>query len=233
MPDATTALKGFSMQTDTTPDWFFPDWAAKAPGSAPILVRDTDSALGRYSLQPKAIGLKDLARVHGHLCDGLVISFVLIKAGLEALFADGIIDRTDLRAVSKNGPCWVDTVALMTGARINFQTLRIDNSVGDGFILQRMSNGLACDVRLKPGVFPVDQAALEADIRATRARGEPVGAALIDQVEAMANALSERLLTTPPAQTVSVAALATYRFAASDLFGTRGDIINKDMPRGA
>lgn len=221
------------MRTDSTPDWFFPEWAAGASGSAPILVRDTDSALGRYSLKAKAVGLKDLARIHGHLCDGLVISFVTIKAGLKTLFPDGIVDRTDLRAVSKNGPCWVDTVALMTGARINFQTLRIDNSVGDGFILQRISTGKACDVRLKPGVFPADQAALEADIRATRARGEPVGAAQIDQSEALANALSKHLLTTLPAETVTLTPLAAYRFAATDLLGARGDIINKDMPRSA
>lgn len=219
------------MQTDAIPDWFYPDWAAVAPGSAPILVRDTDSALGRYSLRPKALGLKDLARVHGHLCDGMVIGYVAIKAGLETLFPDGIVDRTDLRAVSKNGPCWVDVVSLMTGARINSQTLRIDNTVGDGFILQRISTGQACDVRLKPGVFPPDQAALEAGIRATRAGGEPVSAAIIDQAEAMANALNERLLTIPPAQTVEVSALASYRFVANDLFGTRGDTINKDMQR--
>ena len=203
------------MQTDAIPDWFYPDWAAVAPGSAPILVRDTDSALGRYSLRPKALGLKDLARVHGHLCDGMVIGYVAIKAGLETLFPDGIVDRTDLRAVSKNGPCWVDVVSLMTGARINSQTLRIDNTVGDGFILQRISTGQACDVRLKPGVFPPDQAALEAGIRATRAGGEPVSAAIIDQAEAMANALNERLLTVPPAQTIEVTALASLARGAT------------------
>ena len=119
----------------------------------------------------------------------------------------------------------------MTGARINAQTLRIDNAIGDGFILQRISTGQACDVRLKAGVFPQDQAALEARIRATRAEGERVSAAMIDQSEAMANALSERLLTMPPAQTVEVTPLVSYRFVANDLFGARGDIINKDMQR--
>jgi len=62
---------------------------------------------------------------------------------LERIFPDGVVDRTDLRAVSKNGPCWVDAVMFMTGARLNFQTLRIDNSVGDGFIIQRISTGEA------------------------------------------------------------------------------------------
>lgn len=69
-------------QTDNSQDWFFPEWASRAEYNRPILVRDTDSALGRYSLKPKEVWLKDLARFHGHLCDGLAISFVEIKAVL-------------------------------------------------------------------------------------------------------------------------------------------------------
>jgi hypothetical protein len=51
-----------------------------------------------------------------------VIGFVEITAVLERLFPIGIVDRADLRAVFKNGPCWVDTVAFMTGARVDLQT---------------------------------------------------------------------------------------------------------------
>jgi len=92
--------------SDNSPDWFYPEWAADAPNNQPIAVRDTDSALGRYNLQTKQVGLKDVARVHGHMCDGLVIAFVEIKAVLSKLFPDGVVDRTDLQVVSKNGPCW-------------------------------------------------------------------------------------------------------------------------------
>jgi len=91
--------------SDNRPDWFYPEWAAKAPNNQPIMVRDTDSALGRYNLKTKEIGLKDLARIHGHMCDGLVIAFVEIKAVLSKVFPDGVVDRTDLQVVSKNGPC--------------------------------------------------------------------------------------------------------------------------------
>jgi len=94
----------------------------------------------------------NLVRIHGHLCDGLVIAFIEIRAVLEKLFPDGVVDRTDLRAVSKNGPCWVDAVAMMTGARINFKTLRIDNSIGDRFIIQHISRGDALEVYLKGGM---------------------------------------------------------------------------------
>lgn len=218
-------------RTDNAPDWFYPAWAANAPYNKPILVRDTDSALGRYSLKTKEIGLKDLARVHGHMCDGLVIAFVEIRAALEKLFPDGVVDRTDLRAVSKNGPCWVDAVMMMTGARINFQTLRIDDSVGDGFIVQRISTGETWDVRLKPGVFPKEQADLEDRIRALRAQGRPVAAKDIDAVEEMAAATSRRMLTSPPSDLLQLKPLPGYKFKPTDLFGTRGDVINKTMPR--
>lgn len=218
-------------KTDNSPDWFYPAWAAEAKYNKPIIVRDTDSALGRYSLKTKEIGLKDLARIHGHMCDGLVIAFVEIKAVLGKLFRDGVIDRTDLRAVSKNGPCWVDAVAMMTGARINFQTLRIDNSIGNGFIIQRISTEEAYEVHLKQGIFPEEQAALEGKIRKLRSQGKPVSADDIDAVEKMANDLSLKLITTPPAELLDIKLLSGYKFSATDLFGNRGDIINKTMPR--
>lgn len=225
---ASYAMEG---KTDNTADWFYPAWAAKAAFNQPIQEMDTDSALGRYSVKTKEIGLKDLARMHGHLCDGMVIAFIEIRAVLNKLFPDGVIDRTDLVAVSKNGPCWVDTVALMTGTRINFQTLRIDNAVGDGFILQRTSTGEAFDVHLKPGVFPKDQADLEAKIRKLRSEGKPVTAEDINTVEKMADDLSRRLLNTPPEDILDIKPLTAYKFRATDLFGNRGDIINKSMPR--
>ena len=56
--------------TDETPDWFYPEWAARAPNATPIRVRDTESALGRYALKTKQLGLKDLARFHGHYYGG-------------------------------------------------------------------------------------------------------------------------------------------------------------------
>lgn len=223
--------ENLSGKADNTPDWFYPDWAANAPYNIPIVVKDTDSALGRYNLKTKEIGLKDLARIHGHMCDGLVIAFVEIKAVLEKLFPDGVVDRTDLCAVSKNGPCWADTSAFLTGARINFRTMRIDVSIGDGFIIQRMSTGEAYDVHLKPGVFPEDQAALENKIRSLRAQGKPVTAGDIDMVEQMGDALSLKLLTTPPEQLLVIKRLADYKFSFADIFGDRGDVVNKDMPR--
>lgn len=227
-----TAAPVPSGNTNLAPaDWFFPEWAAQGKFNQPVRVRDTDSAVGRLSTQTKAIRLKDLALMHGHLCDGLVISFVELKAALHRLFPDGVVDRTDLRVVSKNGPCWVDTAGWITGARINFQTLRVDASVGDGFIVQRVSTGDAWEVRLKPGIFPEAQAALETHIRERRAAGQPVSPADVDRFEAMANDLIRHLLNTPPDDLLVLTPRPGYRFQFNDLYGGRGDIINRDLPQ--
>jgi formylmethanofuran dehydrogenase subunit E len=217
-------------KTNLSPaDWFFPEWAAQAKFNQPERVRDTDSAVGRLSTRTKEIGLKDLARMHGHLCDGLVISFVQLKAALHRLFPDGVVDRTDLRVVSKNGPCWVDTAGWLTGARINFQTLRVDASIGDGFIVQRISTGDAWEVRLRPGVFPEPQAALENHIRELRAAGQSVNPGEVDRFEAMANELIRHLLNTSPDDLLVLTPRPGYRFQFNDLYGGRGDIINRDL----
>ena len=218
-------------KTDNSPDWFYPDWAAGAKFNYPIRVLDTDSALGRYSLKTKEVGLKDLARFHGHLCDGLVIAFIEIRAALEKLFPEGIVDRTDLRAVAKNGPCIIDAVMYLTGARVNFQTLRIDNSITEGFIIQRISTGQAYKVNLRSGVFPAEQAALEEAIREKRRKGSGVSAEEIDQLEQMANSLIRQILSTPPEEILEIRPLEGYIFRPFDFIGERGDVINKTMPR--
>ena len=219
--------------TDNSPDWFYPAWAADAKFNQPITVKDTESALGRYALKTKQIGLKDLARFHGHLCDGLVISYIEIRAVLDRLFQDGVIDRTDLRAVSKNGPCVVDAVSYMTGARINFNTLRLDPALGEGFIIQRISTGEAYKVKLKAGIMPEEQIELENSIRRRRGQGEPIESQSIDLVEKMANQLIQKIINTPPENLISIQPLTNFHFIPNntDFSGERGDVINKSQAR--
>ncbi len=217
--------------TDNQADWFYPEWASNAPFNAPILVRDTDSALGRYNLYTKEIGLKDLARTHGHLCDGLVIVFVLLRAAFEQLFDDGVVDRTDLRVVTKNSPCMVDTAAMLSGARINFQTLRIDASLNNTFIVQRISTAETVQVALKSGVFPKQTAELAGKIRGDRSAGKEVSAELIDQIEQLHDELSLKLLSSPPEELLEITSLTNYKFHFNDLYIGRGDVINKSMSR--
>jgi formylmethanofuran dehydrogenase subunit E len=165
---------GVKAYDEVLPDWYYPEWVVKAKYNTSIKVLDTESALGRYSLKTKEITLKDLVKFHGHLCNGLVIAYIEIKEVLKLLFPDRIVDKTDLRAVSKNGPCLVYAVMYMTGARINFKTLRIDYSTGDGFIIQRISTREAYSVHLKPGIFPKEMSELEAKIKKLKFEEKPV-----------------------------------------------------------
>lgn len=210
---------------NTTP--YFPFWAKFSQNNTLIQVLDTNSSLGRYSKYTKKIGLEDLALIHGHLCDGLVISFVELKEVLKKLFPTGVVDRTDLRVVSKNGPCWVDAAAMMTGARINFGTLSIDKSVGNGFIVQKISTGETYQVKLKDGVFPVELVELEAKIKSEAKAGKKVSDADIKKLEMIANELSKKVLNTEPDKLMEIKKIEDYKFKQNIDVGVRTDVLNK------
>ncbi len=206
---------------------YFPLWAKFSKNNVPIQVLDTNSSLGRYSNYTKKIALEDLAKIHGHLCDGLVISFVELNAVFKKLFQNGIVDRTDLRVVSKNGPCWIDASSMLTGARLNFGTLSIDKSVGNGFIVQKISTGETYQVKLKEGVFPEDLAKLETEIKLKAKDGKNVRDEDIKQLETFANNLSERVLNSNPKDIIEIKKLENYNFKQNIEVGSRTDIINK------
>lgn len=123
----------------------------------------------------------------------------------------------------------------MTGARINQGTLVLDNSVGDGFVVQRISTGKAVRVSLQPGVYPAQLAALEQSIRSRRARGEAVASVEIDHFEQGADEYSRKLLNTPPDQAVTVERLANYIFPdhGTNPVVSRSDTINRDASRSS
>ncbi len=210
---------------------FYEQVVKSAPNAKPILVRDTDSAVGRYNLHPKTLDLGTLVKAHGHLCDGLTVAYIELSNVLKKLFPEAV-DRTDIRVVSKNSPCLVDAAALMTGARINFRTLSLDNSLGGGFIVQQISTGKAYKVHLRAGVVPSSFKSYEKEIRDLRKAGKPVSAEMIDRYDAMAQALIKKLLTADPEKMLEIEELKNYHFTFSlkDI-GMRSDTINKNMPR--
>lgn len=222
----------FGNTNDLTQSWYYPKWVAKAPYNNPLIVKDTDSALGRYNIRTKKLDLKTMVKIHGHLCDGLTLGWVELSYVLKKLFPDGVVDRTDVRVISKNSPCLVDAGATMTGARINFKTLSLDNSLAGGYIVERISTGKAYEVHLKKGIFPAAQEDLEHQIRDRRKAGKDVSAKEIDRVEQMADDLIRKLLYTAPEKLLVLKKLQNYKFQFSTKdFGKRSDIINKNMPR--
>jgi len=85
---------------------YYPDWMAQASFAPTFDVLDTESSLGPYAEGTKAVGLKDLIKMHGHPCDGLVTAACALRVGLSHLYPNGPIDRTDTACVTNNSPCY-------------------------------------------------------------------------------------------------------------------------------
>lgn len=225
---ASAFVWGSDVSYKNVDDIFYDKYVKSAPNAKPVLVRDTDSALGRYNLYPKKLDIKTLARAHGHLCDGLVLAYVELANTLPKLFDDGVIDRTDIRVVAKNSPCLVDTSALMSGARINHRTLLLDNSLGGSFIVQRISTGKTYKVSLRDKSFLSKLKAKEEEIKTKQRKHQKVSPADIDKVEALAFEAMRHMLYTDVKKLLSITEIKgyKYRFKINDI-GERSDTKNK------
>ncbi len=123
-----------------------------------LAVNDTDFSKGRLG-NTQTIEIQDVAKFHGHLCDGLVEGFLALQYSLYRLFPDSLIDRTNVRIVSKPSPCLSDAAIYLTGARYQFGTFYVNNNFEGLYIVQRIDNGKAINVVRKPDVKPtiIDQ----------------------------------------------------------------------------
>ncbi len=134
---------------------FLPDWLSNAPYLPEFQVRDTRHKYGRYDPDPKIVTVADLIRFHGHLCGGLMEAVVALRAAFDALFPDGVIDRTDLAVISNNSACGGDVAAYLTGARARFGSHIINLSLTGGeSIVRRISTGETVHVFMHPDVYP-------------------------------------------------------------------------------
>ncbi|AEJ41864.1 hypothetical protein TPY_3712 [Sulfobacillus acidophilus TPY] len=214
---------------DMTEDWYWPEWAAHSTRLPTFQVRDTESSHGRYAAGVKTITVKDLVKFHGHACDGLFRGAVALSRGLAELFPDGVIDRTDLRVLSRNSPCLGDVAAYLTGGRIRFNTQDVRDIPGVWFILQRISSGTTIRVMERAGVYPDDLAQEEARLVSTRQ-------ATPEQVDTLREAQWEWvrtvLLTGDPAVMYAVEPLPdwTWEDVPYPRIGVRTDVLFKQVP---
>ncbi len=118
-----------------------------------VKVIDTDFSRGRLQ-NVQTITLDDAVKLHGHLCDGLVVGFLGLKETMYKLYTDSIIDRTNNRIVSKPSPCLTDIAIFMTGARYQYNTFYVSDSIKYQFIVQRIDNEKTYGVKLKSGLMP-------------------------------------------------------------------------------
>lgn len=187
---------------------------------------DTDFSKGRIGFEQK-IELDDLEKFHGHLCDGLVVGAQAMHEVLRVIYPNQPIDRTDLRVVSKSSPCLTDVAIYVSGGRYQFNTFYVDDAITSLYIVQRITDGQAYAVSLKPNVKPI---AIDS-LGSLAAKGllSPCG---LDSLRALEDAFTKHLLTTPSHKNYTVTKLEDFTWQPTiktDFVKT--DVVNKNLPR--
>jgi len=192
-----------------------------------IRVLDTDFSKGRLALEHD-INLQDLEKFHGHLCDGLVQGFLGIQEGLNVLYPEGIIDRTNTRIVSKSSPCLTDVAIYITGGRYQYNSFYVDNSIDNGFyIIQRKDNNRAVKVQMRPGIKP-----LEIDEMGAKAIQGILPPCDLEKLKYLEEKFATKLLSTEANDNFIVSELVNFKWnpvLKNDFIKT--DILNKNKSK--
>jgi hypothetical protein len=140
-------------EADKTPTWYMP-WVDEpyAPTFEVLDISGSVGVVGRYSQFTKTITLKDIAKMHGHLSEGLGHGAAMMKLALDELYPDGIIDRTNTRVMTGPYPPFVDVACYLSGARFERGTHVIDKKLGHSIIVQRMDNKRAVIATWRSGI---------------------------------------------------------------------------------
>lgn len=189
-----------------------------------VMVIDTDFSKGQLT-NVQTIRYKDLVKFHGHSCDGLLEGMQALQLGLKELYPEGVFDRTNTRVVSKSSPCLTDAAVYLTGARIQYNTFYVDNSIEGLYIIQRVDNGKAVLVSRNPGVKPP-----EIDRQGDLAIQKKLSYAQLRELKKMEDAYSALLRKSDPAIHFTVKVLDHFEWnpvIKSDFVKT--DIINKNV----
>jgi len=137
---------------DRTPTWYAPQ--VSKPYAPVFEILATRGTQGRYYPYTYAVTLKDLAKMHGHDCEGLTHAANCCYVAFKILFPDGIIDRSVLWGISGTSPCWSDITAFLTGARMQYGNLGFfkDKRYGHAIILYREDTRVAVLATWKKGI---------------------------------------------------------------------------------
>jgi formylmethanofuran dehydrogenase subunit E len=205
-----------------------PDWLLQAPYLPRFEVRDTRHKYGRYDPVTKVVTVDDLVRFHGHLCGGLMEAAVALRAALDALFPEGVIDRTDIAIISNNSACGGDVAAYLTGARARFGSHIIDLSLKGGeFFVRQESTGQVVHVRMHPDVYPHEVKAQMRKLESGTFEPED-----IDRFGELQWAYAGRLAARPASETTQIQFLNDFQWpdpTCQDL-GRRRDNDFKNQP---
>lgn len=191
-----------------------------------LKVNDTDFSKGRLG-NIQNIDLNDLVKLHGHLCDGLVVGHLALQLAMQELYPDGIIDRTNTRIVSKASPCLSDAAMYITGGRYQYNTFYVSNDIKGLFTVQRLDNGKTVSVHMNNGVKPS-----EIDSQGAKAIKGELSACDLDALKNLEDDFSATLLSTNANSNFIVKEITDFKWdpqLKNDYSKT--DILNKDKPR--
>lgn len=215
--------------TQTDGLWYWSVAAQTAPYLPVFRVRDTESSHGRYATEIKRIDGIDLVRFHGHPCDGLFRGMYAMSLALESLFPDGVVDRTDLRFLSRNSPCLGDVGAYLTGGRVRFGTQDVANRPGVWYIVQRISTGKTVEVAEGEGFFPREMINMESQLAHLSQREKSEAVATLKRMQE--DWLRNSLFPSRPEENYTVREID---FEWEDVpyahKGERTDVLYKDVP---
>ena len=191
-----------------------------------IRVNDTDFSKGRLG-NIQNIDLEDLAKFHGHFCDGLVVGHLALQQALLELYPDGIIDRTNTRIVSKPSPCLTDAAIYITGGRFQFNTFYVSSTMQELFTVQRIDTKRTVTVSMKAGLKPY-----EIDELGTLAIKGDLPSCELDRLKGLEDDFTEKLLTTDPKNNFTVTEITNFKWnpvLKTDYLKT--DILNKNKAK--
>ncbi len=191
-------------------------------------VVDTDFSKGRLGHE-QTVTFDDLVKFHGHWCDGLVVGARGLGEALHTLYPTGPIDRTDLRIISRSSPCLTDVAVMLTGARAQFGTFQVSDTIPALYLVQRISDGRTFSVALRPDVKPER---LDSLGRLAVQQGlSPCG---LDSLQAIEEHFGKDLLAMDPKDAFIITEIPAFTWpAASGPTFTKTDILNKNAPRCA
>lgn len=154
-------------QPDRVPTWYAP---MVAMPYAPVFeILATARTQGRYYQRTYAVTIKDMVKWHGHDCEGITHVANCAKIAFDILFPDGIVDRSVLKGISGQSPCWSDGVAFLTGARLQYGNLGFfkNKKYGHAIILYREDTKVAVLATWKKGInnFPGQPVVLPGKIK--------------------------------------------------------------------
>jgi formylmethanofuran dehydrogenase subunit E len=190
-----------------------------------LKVNDTDFSKGRLGNIGR-IELQDVAKFHGHLCDGLVVGWLGLNEAMKILYPEGVIDRTNTRIVSKPSPCLTDIAIYLTGGRYQFNTFYVSAELPALLVVQRIDNGQTVSVSLKKGIKPSEIDRLTK--LAEKTELDPCGLETLRKLE---EDFSRFLLKTHPSELFDIKQINDFQWMPvlkNDFIKT--DVLNKNQP---